>query len=284
MTEQAYRQSPGLNFSTMKHYLRSPAHYKEALSQPQADTEALIFGRAFHTYILEREKFHDSVIVLDYANRPEPLKTMASKANAAWKAEMIEFNKSKTIIDTQCLEVLKSMNRVLRGNHAVSKLLAFCEKEKTLEWADPETGILCKARTDMSESVHTGTVLDLKTCQDASYSKFRKTLFDYHYYLQMAHYANGLEALTGRPHERQIIIAIEKDAPHGFGIYQLDEMTMNFAKTVCGKIYRLHAECLEKNHWPGYESVSDSEAGITEIGLTEFQMTSVENNRFIQSL
>lgn len=281
MTETAYRQSPGLNFSTMKYYLRSPAHYKEALNQPQTDTEALIFGRAFHTYILEREKFLSEWNIINYQERPEPDKTMASAKNKAWKAELMA---RACVIDTEQMLQIMQMDIILRSNKACSKLISFCDKEKTLEWTDPETGILCKARTDMSESVHTGTVLDLKTCQDASYSKFRKTLFDYHYYLQMAHYANGLEALTGRPHERHIIIAIEKDAPHGFGIYQFDEMTMNFARAVCNKIYRLHAECLEKNHWPGYESVSDSEAGITEIGLTDFQMTSVENNRFIQSL
>lgn len=281
MTESAYRQSPGLNFSTMKHYLRSPAHYKEALSQPQADTDALIFGRAVHTYILEREKFNEQWQVIDYRERPEKDKTMASAKNKAWKAEIMTQG---CVVDSEQMLDIMGMSMTLNLNAAFRKLVAFCNKEQTLEWKDPETGILCKARTDMSESVKTGTILDLKTCQDASYSKFRKTLFDYHYYLQMAHYANGLEAVTGRPHERQIIVAIEKDSPYGFGIYQLDEMTMNFARAVCNKIYRLHAECLEKNHWPGYESVSDSEAGITQIGLTDFQMTSIENNRFIQSL
>lgn len=284
MTESEYRQSPGLNFSTMKHYLRSPAHYKDALSQPQADTDALIFGRAMHTYILESEKFLSEFFVFDYEGRPDRSKTMAANENKIWKTELMVQNHNKTLLDADSYFRIGAMNVALKSNTAVRKLISFCDKEKTLEWKDPETGILCKARTDMSESVKTGTVLDLKSCQDASYSKFRKTLFDYHYYLQMAHYANGLEAVTGRPHERQIIIAIEKEAPHGFGIYQLDEMTMNFARAVCNKIYRLHAECLEKNHWPGYESVSDSEAGITQIGLTDFQMSSVENNRFIQAL
>lgn len=276
--ETNYRNSPGLNFSTMKYYLRSPAHYKQVLEGKKDETDAMIFGRAFHTLILEPEVFDDQYLVINYDSRPEPDKTMASAKNKAWKEEMLSIGKS--VLSTEQLSHLRGMKESLSRNSAIWRLILACKKEQEIEWEDPETGIICKAKVDGSEE-KTGTVIDLKTCLDASFDSFRRTMFDNHYYIQSSHYANGLEATFGTPYERHIIIAIEKEPPYACGIYMLDEHTRSLARIICSKIYRLHADCLSNGYWPSYESVAETKSGITEMGLTPYQMNQIDNNRFL---
>lgn len=278
-----YQLNKGLNFSTMKHYLRSPLHYRHAVDNPAGDTDAFVFGRAFHCHLLERERFKAEFWILDESRRPNPEKNFTDGKNKAWKKERREENAGSLMLTSSEYTQILGMTESLKRSGAVRKLVTACQKEAELYWNDPDTGVACKARVDMYEP-KTGTVLDIKTCQDASYTGFRSSLFKYDYYLQMAHYAGGLKARFLKDFDRQIIIAVEKEPPYAFGIYQLDEVTRNFSRAVASKLYTLHAECTAKNEWPGYESVADSPQGITEMSLTDYQMGAIENLRIIQNL
>ena len=47
-------------------------------------------------------------------------------------------------------------------------------------------------------------------------------------------------------------IAIEKTAPHGIGIYNLDRESIEIGRQENERCLAMIAECTKKNAWPGY--------------------------------
>ena len=55
--EHEYRRMPGVNYSALKHMLRSPMHYKYMRDNPPEPTAAMRLGTMVHMAVLEPEKF-----------------------------------------------------------------------------------------------------------------------------------------------------------------------------------------------------------------------------------
>ena len=53
----------------LKKLMKSPAHYKHWKDNPQEDTQALLFGRAAHKYILETYDFYNEFAVAPNCDR-----------------------------------------------------------------------------------------------------------------------------------------------------------------------------------------------------------------------
>ena len=56
LTRAQYDALVAVNWSSLKHLGRSPAHYQAALKQTFADTDTLRIGRAFHVAALEPQR------------------------------------------------------------------------------------------------------------------------------------------------------------------------------------------------------------------------------------
>jgi hypothetical protein len=101
----------------------------------------------------------------------------------------------------------------------------------------------CKCRPDWFDGT---TIVDLKTCQDASPASFAKAVANFGYQIQAAHYLAGTLAT------RFIFVAVEKTAPYAIGVYEL-----NTEALIHGSIARHNAlqriqDCRAINEWPGY--------------------------------
>ena len=76
----AYRREEGINQSSLKKILQSPAHYKAALDFKMMPTPAMEMGTAAHCLILDGQEAFDA----QYVKRPENIK-LTSKEGKEWK-------------------------------------------------------------------------------------------------------------------------------------------------------------------------------------------------------
>ena len=232
----------------MKHFLKSPAHYKSWLETPSESTPALNFGRDLHCYVLERDLFESSYIEAISVDR----RTKAGKAE--W-AEFQAMAKDKTIISPDDQQLIKTMDEALRS-HAVANSLLYASKgenEREIYWKNQVYGFGCKCKPDRINFDFDITI-DLKTAEDASPKGFAKSAANYGYDIQAAWYPSGIHTLYPGRFQQFVFVVIEKKPPHCIGIYRAsDEMVMSGQAKIRDILPR-YAECLESGMWPGYDT------------------------------
>ena len=242
METQAKRLSRRLSWSSLKHYDRSPAHWRWAQENPQPPTPAMILGSALHCLVLEGiGKFRDSYVVAPDMDR----RTKAGKE--AW-AEFEAMNASRVILTTEQMEQILGMAAAIRESRA-GRLVSLCgERELVLDWTDEETGQDCTGRID---AVADGFALDIKTCADASPRAFARETANRLYHGQAAFYLDALAAWE-RPVENFILVAVENSPPHAAAVYVCDAAMIEAGRALYRRLLRLHAECYARAQWPGY--------------------------------
>ena len=82
-TDFAYRKEPGVNQSSLKKILDSPAHYQAALKNKLIPTPAMKIGTAAHCLVLDGEKAFDAA----YVRQPDNIK-LTTKEGKEWKASV----------------------------------------------------------------------------------------------------------------------------------------------------------------------------------------------------
>lgn len=112
-------------------------------------------------------------------------------------------------------------------------------------------GVPVRARFDLYDGTVAG---DLKTARDASPKGFNRSVGSYGYHVQQRWYEDAHEAETGSPLDAFSFVVVESAPPHLVGVYRLDIMWMDLAKTQAKKARDLFRECTESGVWPGYEA------------------------------
>jgi exodeoxyribonuclease VIII len=110
-------------------------------------------------------------------------------------------------------------------------------------------GASCKVRPDLYTS--DGTIIDLKSTQDASEAGFRKSVRNFKYDFQACWYLEAMRAL-GLPAKQFVFIAVDKVAPFGVASYTLTESEIDRQKPRMQKACTIWATCMETGVWPGY--------------------------------
>ena len=221
--ENDYYKIDRMSNSMMKHFARSPRHYLYAKNNPIEPTEAMIFGNAFHTYILENDKYNDRYIVIPNEAPKRPTKAQLKavkpspdsvKAMEWWD----EFNKQhlgKIVLDFEDSETIKQMTDALhRNNFAMELMNSITSTEKELLWTDDITGVEMKGKMDACNDDFT---IDLKTCINAQPEAFSYSAYDMGYDRQAALYIDGRHEMKMKKGDFYFI-AIEKTAPFGISV------------------------------------------------------------------
>ena len=184
----------------------SPAKLEHYRLYGQDDTNALLFGRAFHQNILEPEKYREQVISYDGTRRGK-----------AWD-EFKESNNNKTIITKGEERSLIKMREKLYSIPRVVNLLSNGVAEVVNCWEDNDSGVYCKGKTDYYKEENGRKILvDIKTTQNHTINSFRGSCFKYGYDRQSAFYLDGFGA------DEFWFIVIEKTEPFDVGIYMCSE-------------------------------------------------------------
>jgi len=272
-----YLTAPGISNSLIKSYLKSPKH-----SQIKYPTSAAMdFGTAFHTLLLEPEKFDEQVYITN-RKRPDMPTEIGSeviplpediKVRRGKKWEEFEAgNPGKTILtqkqwDWYCLQksgkivlseadgdALMAMHENINSeHHKTARMLceAEAEREVSFFWKDPVYGLDSKARYDIWIP-NLRLVIDLKTTIDASQDAFyREVRYKRHYDIQAAWYLQGAREVSGEDHTF-LWIAVEKAPPYEVGVYEASIETVESGEHKINRLLPEIANSIESGEYRGY--------------------------------
>lgn len=273
--DEAYFAFDAVNASRLKLAFQSFSKFER--NKPIQATEAMRVGSAFHSRILTPELFTQ-----DYAlyEKPEPEKTMGSKANKAAYQALKDAG-----IEPLCLEKWEAVERMAQAifNNPTTKKMFHTEDGKAEQgrWWVHECGVKCKIKPDkIVVSSKSGRVVpvDLKKCQDASPEGFKKYAQKYDLPIQNGLYEIGLERWYDSAKLAPftfVLVEEGNDNPKDIGIYRLPETQVIEAKEWINHTLCQIKKMQESGDFPGYYDQTTN-AGIQEIWLSEWYMNKYE--------
>lgn len=200
MTENYKKDT--LSYSALRAFGKSPNHYI-LYQEDRLETEAMIFGQAFHCYLLEFNQFHKRFAVAPEVDRRTKI---GKETYAAFK----EAQGQKKVLKTADMELIKVMAEAVMDNDRASELLWKAQYEmKAVGDIDnfPFVGIA----DIVNENI--GFVADVKTCRDASPEAFMRDAYNSDYHLQAVIYKQLFQVTDF------FWIAVEKERPHNVAVY-----------------------------------------------------------------
>jgi hypothetical protein len=193
-TNADYHADPAISASHLKAVMQSPYHYWSRFLDPKRPTveptSAMRLGSLAHCAVLEPDELSKR-----YAIAPDRRSNAGKAAAAEMSANGIEA------VSEPDMALALNMADAVRQHPYAAALLADGKAEQSFWWDDKATGQRCKCRPDWYQGT---TIVDLKTCQDASANAFARACATFGYHTQAAHYLNGTFA------ERFIFIAVRR--------------------------------------------------------------------------
>jgi len=235
----SYRADPAYSASDLKivtkQNLKALWHSKfNELAPPKLPTPAMKFGTLFHTMCLENDSFYGQYKVVE------------DKRTKKGKELALEYEaKGITVITPQDAALADNMLSSIMANEVAYELLDKGKSEQSFWWSHSATKLDLKCRCD---KINGDTVVDLKTTGEggASPESFTRTMTNFSYHLQAAHYLQGTGA------KRFIFVAIEKVFPYNIGIYELDNEFIDTGYELQEQALLKISEATQTGKWLGY--------------------------------
>jgi len=235
-----YADSPGCNFSSLKHMAISPMHYRHALENPPDQTPAMLMGKAIHTAVFEPQRFQLEHAVWGDSRRTNAFKEFAAECAA----------QGRDVLKTEEFETVMAIRDSVRSTPPVVELLEKGRPEVSLFWRNPQTGIECKGRLDWIAG--RTAILDLKTTISIDEGWFSQQAWKMKYFHQAAMYREGYAVSSGRGSILPFgIIAVERRPPHACRLFWLDEDSLERVHDEYVTWLEQVRDCTEKGVWPG---------------------------------
>lgn len=236
MPASEYHAHPAVSKSVLDKVARSPLHARAYLDGMRDEpTPAMLFGTALHAAVLEPAVFANEFAVFDGDRR-----TRAGKE--AYEAIL---SSGAAVISRADRDAISAMVNSIRNHPIAGKLFAQPGRaEHSVFWHD-DSGLECKCRPDWWIG---SMVVDLKTTEDASPEAFSRSVINYRYHVQAAHYMTGTKA------DRFLFVAVEKKAPYAVAVYELDEDALELGHTLRARDLDRFMVCQASRVWPGYST------------------------------
>jgi len=245
LTNAEYHSLKAVSHSTLECFRRSKRTYRaqyidKTLKREQ--TPAMQLGSLVHTLILEPQKVDSLYIVPPKCDR----RTLAGKEiYMAFTA----IAGNRELIDADTYAKAVAISEAVITNRAARLLLDVqSEKEGTIFWQCPETGLDCRCKPDFRSVIGMPYMLDLKTCQDATPSPFASSAAKYGYARQAAWYQWGHE-VAGMGECRFVFIAVSTNEPYEVGIYEINDRDIQRARMQNKVDLEEFARCQRENDW-----------------------------------
>ena len=277
-----YYEMDAISVSKLKKIKISPAHFKEA--EEVKETEAMLFGSAYHCYVLEPDKFENDYYIFSDKAICEVLigegykSPRSTKAYKEWEESEMRIIGNKKVIKNDEFERIKAMKDRL-FSHPYAKML--------LTKGDPEVGlsgtietmagtINVKLKPDYIKSVK-HIVVDLKTAADASIDGFTKSAAGHDYHIQAAFYSDMVELMSKDNRSISFIfIAQEKVKPYAFNLFEASPQFIAQGRYEYEMLLQLYKYCLDNNKWPGYQCFCPNRYGLLELNLPKWAIKSLD--------
>lgn len=274
--EEYHSRKEFIGASGIKLLKESPLHFKEA---EQPSSEALEFGYAYHSFILEPELFKEEYYIFNDSNICEKLIGEGAKSPRATKAykewfenEMRIAGDMKTIDDTT-MKKMEAMKSRLFSHYYAKSLLTNGEPEISIYTEITIfTGqkIKVKIRPDNLKR-QKRLIADLKTTQSASVNEFPNHAAKLNYHIQAALYSDIMEAVTGDGLGYHFFfVAQEKTTPYAFNIFEASPQFISQGRYEYEQLLMLYAYCLENDIWPGYQIFTQNKYGVNELNIPAY--------------
>lgn len=229
--------------SFLKLVRRSPAHAKYA--PPREPTRNMEIGTALHMALLEPELFDKHYLIAECDDR----------RSAYYKGLVKDVGSARVLTMSEHKDILGMQEAAYRNSRFRTLMERSGRNELSVVATDPDTGVQIKCRFDrLGDALW---ALDLKTCQDARGSEFVRTITTYGYYMQVAFYQYVWFCETGERLREFPLAAIEKEAPHGVILHDLDEVALELGKLHFREALDTYARCRDSGIWPAYEDESE---------------------------
>jgi len=241
---------------------RSPAHLLHEILFPTPQTEAMKLGEAVHCAILEPDLFPDRYC-------PAPKVDRRTKAGKEIYENFLQENVGRVVLKHDEFLSCCAMSGKVNGHSVASKLIDRADmKEVSGFFNDPVTGLFCRMRADaICKSI--GTIVDLKTTQNASPSEFERSIFKFGYHRQGAFYIDAAQVL-GLKIDHYAIIAVESEAPHCVAVYRLKNDVIELGRRENIALMEVWKKCADADEWPAYPEL------VTDIGIPAWAKNQTE--------
>lgn len=252
MEFDGYRAIPAVNWSLLRLYGHSPAHYRLAADAPPTPpTPACLLGQAVHALTLEGPAaYRDRFAVAPQCDR------RTREGKQLWQ-EFQDQAAGRAVLTADQAAAVLGMAEAISRSRTASKILARCTvRESVITWMDPATGTPCKARPDAVDPA-SGLLVDLKSTSDATLEAVRRDVGNRLYFAQLAFYRRGIAA-TDHPAGPAVLLFVESSPPHGVRVVALDDEALGAGDNLVEQLLGLHADCEAAGAWPGYPDQVES--------------------------
>ena len=202
--EEYHSHREYISASQIKDLLKNP--YKFFHPVEQEHKKAFDTGSAIHSLLLEPENFKNEFSVAPRCDK------RTKKGKEDWQ-KFLDESKGKIVLESadydNCIKIARSTLNIPE----VVNLLKNGVSEKSF-FITQEDGTKMKVRPDRYRA-DINTIIDVKSCRDASPDAFKRDIASYQYYVQASYYIDTLGA------DKFIFLAVEKTAPYMVGIYEL---------------------------------------------------------------
>ena len=248
LSETVYRALPGLSGTQVKTLLESPARYRWERDHPRPRTAAMSLGTLFHALVLGQPL---DVVVDDREFR--------SNADKAWRAEQEALG--LTVIKSDVMDTAEAMLEAVMA-HEVARQLLSVPGESEFVVTGTHRGLPLKGRLDRFGD----RLIDLKSDRAVTPDSIAKSMNEYGYALQLAHYAK----LVG--HEQPpILIACENTAPYLVAVYEIGALTWQMALAATARAWDIYANCEDRDVWP-----SGLPEGVMELEMRPWALDALD--------
>ncbi len=262
LPDKQYFALDAVSNSDLKQMARSPAHYRAYKDDPdrQKDSPAMLSGRVLHCAILEPEEFHNRHIIIppDAPKKPTKAQINAPKPTPKAAASIEYWNKfegsEKDILTTAQADNFLHIAETVRHHPELKNYLHGGMAERVVIARDPDTGVLCRCKTDYAVKIaDKRVILDLKSAEDARQAAFGKAAFNYGYFTQAAYYTD-IWKWAGYPIDLWLFPVFEKEPPYAVKLYEILPEDMDRGREEYRKSLNTFAECQKSNEWPAYDT------------------------------
>jgi hypothetical protein len=248
MPELDYHASPGLSATGMKHLLRSPLHYRQAMDH-RVQRAAFDLGHAVHAKVLG--------VGLDVVVIPADL--LASNGAASTKDAKAFIAKSRAEgqvpVKAEVVAQVDAIAEAVLSNPKAAGLLSLPGPVETSLFADdPDSGVSLRGRLDKLGHLKDGRLVnvDLKKTTDVRRFKLLRTIEDFGYDIQSETYRHLLRLALGADVAPTHLIFVEDEAPHEVRVIQLAHHDwIDGGARKMRRAIEIYERCTRLNTWPG---------------------------------
>lgn len=214
------------------------------LREPEREpSAAMLLGSMTHEMLLEPSA---STYVVEPAFG-DCRKTENKARRDAWREE----NADRVAVDGGSMATAAGMVEAVRRHPLAGPLVnGPGESELSIFWTDADSGLDCKARLDRIDTKR-GVVVDLKTTGDARPKAFAKSIADFRYHVQAAHYMAGCKA-AGIDVKLWLFVVVEHEPPYAVSVYSLEPESERIGEDVRRRNMTTLVECMRSGEWPAY--------------------------------